>query len=278
MNRAVSDNLHFLRALARAFAGAIIFSIPMMMTMELWHLGFYVDKYRLALLMVLTLPMLAGLSYYIGFEDTKRLRDDVVDAFVAYAVGYLASGIVLAMFSVITSRMPMDEVVGKTAIMAVVAAIGAMLAQSELGGERPEEGTDLRRDKASYLGEIFLMLIGAVFLAMNLAPTEEMVLISHRMPDLAHVGLGLLSLLLMHGFVYAVGFHGQEKRSPEGSSFLSIFLRYTTVGYAVALMVSFYLLWTFGRTDGLSMEEMLKQTVVLGFPAALGAAASRLIL
>jgi len=63
-----------------------------------------------------------------------------------------------------------------------------------------------------------------------------------------------------------------------GVSLWSEFLRLTVVAYALALLVSLYVLWTFGRADGLPFGELLIETVVLGFPAALGAASARLIL
>jgi uncharacterized membrane protein len=37
-------------------------------------------------------------------------------------------------------------------------------------------------------------------------------------------------------------------------------------------------LWTFGRLDGVSLQEVLSAAVVLGFPAAVGAAGARLII
>jgi uncharacterized membrane protein len=36
-------------------------------------------------------------------------------------------------------------------------------------------------------------------------------------------------------------------------------------------------LWTFGRTDGVTAAEVAQMIVVLGFPASLGAALARLI-
>src|SRR3546814_12765663 len=81
--------------------------------------------------------------------------------------------------------------------------------------------------------------------------------------------------LLMHGFVYAVEFRGQ-KDIPEGARPSGVFIRYTVAGYALALLISLYILWTFGRTDGIDFREMLTTVIVLGFPAALGAAAARL--
>ena len=38
-----------MRDLARAFAGAAIFGLPLLMTMEMWSLGFSLDPLKLAL-------------------------------------------------------------------------------------------------------------------------------------------------------------------------------------------------------------------------------------
>jgi uncharacterized membrane protein len=38
------------------------------------------------------------------------------------------------------------------------------------------------------------------------------------------------------------------------------------------------MLWSFSRTDGLAVEQIVREVLVLGFPVAIGAAASRLIL
>ncbi len=61
-------------------------------------------------------------------------------------------------------------------------------------------------------------------------------------------------------------------------SFLSVLVRFTIVGYAIALLVSLYVLWTFGRTDVADFFEIVKMAIVLGFPGALGAALARLVL
>jgi putative integral membrane protein (TIGR02587 family) len=86
-----------------------------------------------------------------------------------------------------------------------------------------------------------------------------------------------MTLAIMHGFVYAIKHHRGETNDSD-ESFVSVFARFTVVGYTVALLVSAYILWTFGRMDGTGAVEIIKAVVVLGFPAALGASASRLIL
>ncbi len=267
-------NTGFAVGLARAFGGAIIFALPMFMTMEMWWLGFYMDRSRLVLLALLNIPLLTALSYHAGFEETFSLKDDLIDAFVAYAVGIVAATAVLTLFSVLEFGMAWDEVIGKVLLLAIPGSIGAALAANQLGSRVGEEKE--QRDE-SYAGELFLMVAGALFLAFNVAPTEEMALIAYQMTPWHALALTLTSLLLMHAFVYAVEFRGQATLTP-GTPQWSGFLRFTVVGYALVLLVSLYMLWTFGRTDGTSLPEIANIVTVLAFPGSVGAAAARLIL
>jgi len=262
-------------ALARGFGGALIFGLPMLMTMEMWWLGFSIDRLRLALLLALHIPLLVLLSRHSGFERTYRWRDDMRDAAVAYLIGALAGGVILAVFGIIKAGMPLDEIIGKIAIQAVPGSIGALLGRSQLGGGKSKASQ--KSQGANYASELFLMAVGALFLGLNVAPTEEMVLISYKMTQWHALALIVLSILLMHAFVYAVEFKGEEQL-PPGTPWWSALLRFTVVGYAIAILVSLYVLWTFGRTEGLGTAQVLMVVVVLGFPAALGAAAARLIL
>jgi len=269
-------NRLFLLGFARAFGGAIVFSLPMLMTMEMWQLGFAIDPLRLALLLVLVVPLLVGLSHYVGFEETFGWQDDVVDAFAAYAVGFIAAVPVLFLFGVITSTTSAVEAVGSIAVQAVPGSIGALLTQSEFSASSDgHRRKDVRGD--TYGGEMFFMTAGAVFLSLNVAPTEEMVLISYQMTTWHALALCIATLALMHAFVYSVEFRGHTI-VPGHTPAWSVFLRYSLVGYAICLVISAYILWTFGRVDGISYGEVIMVTVVLAFPAALGAAAARLIL
>jgi putative integral membrane protein (TIGR02587 family) len=265
----------FLVALARAFAGATIFGLPLLMTMEMWALGFYMEPLRLALFLAVMFPLLVVLAYYAGFEENAGRMHLVVSACVAYAVAFVAAAAGLALLGVLGPGMSTLEIVGKVSLQAIPASIGAMLARSQLGQREEQKEEEERRD--TYWGELFLATVGALFLAFNVAPTEEVVLISTMMTEWHALALIGVSLAIMHAFVYAVEFRGQTALHPELSVW-SEFLRLTVVAYALALLVSLYVLWSFGRSDGLAFGELLMQTVVLGFPAAIGAAAARLIL
>jgi putative integral membrane protein (TIGR02587 family) len=257
-----SANRAFAVGLARAFAGALLFSLPILMTMETWSLGFSIERLRLILLLLVMLPILVGLSYYSGFEATTSVLDAAVDAFVAIAVAAVMAIVFLWLFGVLTRQMSVTEWIGKIALQTVP-------------GQRGEE--ELARREAGDAGEYFLMVAGALFLAANIAPTEEVARIAFMMSPWQSIVLALISLVLMHGFVYAVDFRGQHVR-PEHVPLWSAFVRFSVVGYAMALLISAYLCWTFGRFDGLDASEIVAISVVLGFPAAIGAASARLVL
>ena len=274
----------FLIGIARGVAGALLFSIPMLMTMEMWFLGFYMERERLLLLLALNFPLLIGLSHRIGFERTATWRESARDAIVAYGMGVAASALILVLLGVITTDMAPREWVGMVALQAVPASIGALLGRSQLSMRDEDDVGDIEEEdqtgdalETSYATELFMMAVGALFLSLNLAPTEEMILLAHKMTAWHALALLSLSIFLMHGFVYALAFRGGHSLQ-EGTPGWHALIRFTLPGYVVALAVSLYALWTFGRLDDLGSAQAILAVVVLSFPAAIGAAAARLIL
>lgn len=272
----------FLVGLGRGCAGALIFGLPMLMTMELWSLGFYIERYRLLLLMLVNIPLLVVLAHRIGFEETSTWREAVRDATVAYAIAIVMSAAVLFLLGIVKLDVPATEMVGKIAIQAVPASIGALLGRSQLGGEKDDEPADEEDETeseviTSYGRELFLMAIGALFLSLNVAPTEEIILISYKMTPWHALATLALSILIMHAFVYAVAFRGAHQLS-RGTPRWHAVVRFTLPGYVIALAISLYVLWTFGRLDDAASTQVLMAAIVLGFPGAIGAAAARLIL
>ena len=114
--------------LARAFGGALLFSLPMLMTMEMWELGVQMSRLRLALLLVAMFPLLVGLAFYLGFESVTSVLDAVLDAFVAIAVAALLSAAVLAVFGMLGPEHRPREWLGRIALQSVAGSIGALLA------------------------------------------------------------------------------------------------------------------------------------------------------
>ena len=261
----------YARDLARAFGGALLFSLPLLMTMEMWWLGFILEPARLAVFLLVALPLLFGLAFYAGFSAGHRgIGHALLDTLVALAVGFITAALVLTLFGVLESDAPPGQIAGQLVLQAVAGAMGALLAGRQLSAGTDDTGDE---DQAAYPGELFLMVAGALFLGLNMAPTEEMILIAYRMTALHVAALMVGSLLVMHAIVYSVGFAGQEVVDRP----LSAFVHYTLAGYGLVLLTSLYVLWVFGRTQGHGLAEIVDSVVVLSFPGAIGAAAARLL-
>src|SRR5687768_16055287 len=267
-----TSNHNFAVDLAYDFGGALLFSFPLLMTMEMWWLGFYMDRFRLALFLALAFLMVMTLSYLEGGEETFKI--EVLDALVACATGYTVAAVMLLLLGIIKSGMSADEMIGKIALHAVPCSIGAILARRQLEAEETKKGA---RRRERYPAQVFLIGVGAIFLAFQLASTEEIVLIGYMMTGWHAAALAIVSLCIMQAFLCST------ERRPQvsifsASFFWDVFLRFTIVGYSLALLLSLYVLWTFGRLDGVAAVDIVRSTLVLGFPAALGASAARLIL
>jgi putative integral membrane protein (TIGR02587 family) len=177
------------------------------------------------------------------------------------------------LFGVITFRTAVDEAIGKVAIQMVPAAIGALLAKSQFGANAPRRRILPPRTNPM-AASCYLMAGGSLFLGFNVAPTEEMMLISYQMTEWHALAAVLISVLLMHGFGFAAGFASGSETSPD-EPWWSAFVQLTLAGYVIAPTVSLYLLWIFARLDGVGVDAAAMATVVLAFPAATGATAAR---
>ena len=258
--------------IVRGVAGAVLFSFPMLMTMEMWSLGVSVKPARLVLFVTVHPILLVGMASYGRHDNAVVTRRDAVDGFAAYGVGVLTAAAVLPLFGVIEFGMSVEAITRTITIQAAPAGFGAMVAHLELDEPAARAGRGHPHGLAS---SAFLMAVGALYLCSSLASTEEMMLIAYKMSTWQIGGLMVFSFVMMQLFdEYAVE---EDRGSATGRSTWGLSLAMTCIGYAIALLISLYILWTFGRSDGLTAAQLLKEMVVLGFPAALGAGAVRLL-
>ena len=134
-----SSNREYALGIARAFGGAIIFGLPLLMTMEMWFLGFAAHPARLLLFLAVNFVVLVGLSRFGGFEHTITLFEDVLDALAASGVGVLSSAAALALFGLLQLDMPLDQIVGMIAIQSIPAQLR--------GDARPQAAECRRRQR-----------------------------------------------------------------------------------------------------------------------------------
>ncbi|TFV57732.1 TIGR02587 family membrane protein [Geodermatophilus sp. DF01-2] len=261
--------MEVMRGLGRALGGAVLFAMPLFLTMEVWRIGLHVERWRLALLLAATVLLVLGLVRELGgASDESGWRSDLADTGIALLMAAVAAAAVLT----VLGRMDwLEDWRGATSILAIEtlpAAAGASYARSQLGQD------SAAATQSGYGHELFLMVAGAAVFAANVAPTEEIVLLAAAATPWHLLATVLLSLVLMHGFVYGAGFKGEE----ESRGFLRSFATFTVAGYVLAFAVAAFLLWILGRFDGTGLGMVLAESVVLALPASVGAAAARLIL
>ncbi len=258
-----------IRGLGRAFGGALIFGLPMLMTNEFWELGAEMSRLRLVILMAASVPLLVGVAHRVGFEATFGWHEDLRDAGIALGIGLLATALILVLFNLVDAAEAPDVAAGRIAVQGVPAALGAMLARSQFGAtDEEDEGGERALD--GYFGALFMMVVGSLFLSLNIAPTEEVIQIAYTMTPWHALATVVLTVAVMHAFVYGQGVSSDDDGPGWGD-----FLRFTLVGYLLALAICLATLWLFGRIDGIGTGRLLMTVIVLAFPGGLGAAAAR---
>ena len=265
---------------SRGTVGGLLFSLPLLYTMEVWWAGFVAGPARLLTALAATFVLLLGYNHFAGLRRDTSFQATVGEAIEELGLGLLLAALVLWLTGRIDADMGLQEVVGKTVVEAAVVAIGVSVGKAQLGSGGRRDGEDQGTagdDGVGFLGQLVIAVCGALLIAGNVAPTEEVRVIAAETTAGKLLALLLLSLLVTAAILYHADFRGAERsvRQPTG---VADVLAGTVVMYAVGLVVSAGLLWFFGRFAGASPALVVAQTVVLGFPAALGASAGRLLL
>jgi putative integral membrane protein (TIGR02587 family) len=196
-------------------------------------------------------------------------------------MGLLITAVILWLLGRLEPQMSMEEIMGKIVVESLTVAIGISVGKAQLGTpgedteeENPKEVTKSNGPAKHLFGNHLVMAIcGAVLVAANVAPTEEIVQIAVETAPYKLLIISLVSLGIGGMVLYYSDFKGSTKSAGKWDVFTGIVIMYT-----VSLLVSAFMLWFFGRFAGASLAVIMSETVVLAFPAALGASAGRLLL
>lgn len=268
-----------LREYGRGVAGGLMFSLPLLYTMEVWWAGFMAHPYRLLAYVVVTFVLLLGYNRYAGLRRDSSMKEVAIDSVEEMGIGLLLAGLVLFLVGRITLEMPANEIVGLIVVEAMTVAIGVSIGTAQLGaGGKEDEGLkgSSSKNEIHFGGQMVLAFLGAVLFAANLAPTEEIVIIGIETSWLKLVGVAVFSLLIAYLILHYSDFKGAKEF--VSADHPTLILLGTVLTYAIALTAAAMILWFFGRFDDVTMYTALAQTVALGLAATLGASAGRLLL
>jgi putative integral membrane protein (TIGR02587 family) len=276
--------------LVRAVAGGLLFGIPLLFTMEVWWIGTATRPGPMVAALLLTLLVVVVLTRTSGFRSTKdiRLVDAVMDGIEAVALGVLSVFVLLVLLQEITPETPLREALGKTVYEATPFGMGIALAQQFLrkgrdgkdDGEGAQDGGDGSAAEGrvgATVADLGATVTGAVFVAFNIAPTDEVPVLAAAMGAAGLIAVVVVSLLVSFVVVFVAGFSNEEKRHRQ-PGILQHPVTETVVCYLVALVCSAAMLLFFQRLDmGAPLGATLRDVIVLGLPASVGGAAGRLV-
>ena len=300
-----------LEDLVRGASGGFLFGIPLLYTMEAWWIGSETNPPLMLGVLAFTFLIAFLLNRTDGFRQVKpdcpaqALRDSID----VIAIGAVCTAFVLILLQQITVSTPLDEALGKVVIEGMPFTIGAALAGSTLLtqnkvqpsdddsrsphrtspklkmiGRSPQPSSQERARKShpqhtrlqQTLGSIGATLVGAIIIAFNIAPTDEVPMLAAAITApwlLAMIGA---SLLISYCIVFVAGFTARQNR-PYYQGLFRRPLSETLVSYLVSLLAAAFMLWLFHRLNfGHPWTLWLKQTIILGLPATVGGAAGRL--
>lgn len=267
----------------RGFAGGMLFGIPLLYTMEVWWVGGHTTPTQMLLVLLTSFGVTFLLNVTGGFKGRGEAGMAAVlhGSVEAVAIGLASSAVLLTILQEIGPGVALRVTLGKVIYEAMPFAIGVSLARHFLRGDRvdpDEELSDGAQDSKvnATLVDLGAAAVGAVFVALNIAPTEEVPMLTAAMAPLWLMALVPVSLGVTYLIVFAADFGNREGRSKQ-QGILQRPWAETMAAYLVSLLMAGLLLFLFQQFDtGDSWTNVLSQTVVLGLPAAVGGAAGRL--
>lgn len=278
----------------RGIAGGLLFSLPLLYTMEVWWAGFIAHPLRLLIYILATFTLLLGYNRYCGLRCDASPTEVAIDSIEEMGLGLVIAAFVLWLLGQITFEMTASEIVGKIIIEAMTVAIGVSIGTAQLGSSEDDAQEDdtgmdsdashssgavpflTEDDDSDFSGQMTIALCGAVLFAANVAPTEEIIMVANETASAKILGVALLSILMGALILFYIDFNGSQRFSKSRGIKNVVFGAVIT--YAIALFASASILWFYGRFDGIAPSICLSETIVLGLAATLGASAGRLLL
>jgi putative integral membrane protein (TIGR02587 family) len=280
-----------LNDMIRGASGGFLFGIPLLYTMEVWWIGSQTSPSLMLAILGITFVVVLLLNHTEGFRKTqsKKFFDTVMDSVEALAIGIVCATCILFVLGEITQETPLNEALGKSILESVPFSLGAALADAFLSGDRWSSSNNQDSDKQgnrnnqgkksnfnTTLADIGATLIGAMIIAFNIAPTDEIPMLDAAIAPPRLLAIIAVSLVISYGIVFQAGFTTQKQRRQQKGIFQRP-LSETVMSYLVSLVASAFMLFFFHR---LSLDDpwtlWMSRTLILGLPATIGGAAGRL--
>ncbi len=268
------------RDLVRASGGGLLIGLPLLYTMEMWVHSFLLPSWKIVVLLGVAFVVVVGYSAVSGFRRDRTWRELLIDSVETMGIAAVVSSVALVLLGRIGFETGLRDAVGKIALEMIPVAFGVSLAATQLAlpedDSADEQGSTVGDGGVGAFGRLFIAAGAALLFALNIAPTEEPMILGIEADWWMLLLLIPATLAMTFAIVFYADFRG-GRPFRVGNSPLDHPVTETIAAYAVSLLVSLLLLWAFGRTDGASWSAVAGQMIVLAVVASFGAAAGRLL-
>lgn len=265
-------------AVLRACAGALLGALPLLYTMEMWSYARVLSEPVLLGMLALTGGIVTVAILFGGFRR-GRVTTIWTDTFVVFGIGIAISALTLLVVGRIQpGQVPLRAAARMIALESIPCAIGAALAMTQF---RPRDGdrknVDRRIDRLSQdRQKVLATLVGAVFFAFNVAPTDEPWLMTMEAEPYHFPLIVFFSLAVSYVIVFEADF--AERPSGYTTGALGNPYAETMVSYLLSLGVSYAFLVGFGHVGpDTPTYATVTATVMLGYVTTIGGSAGRVL-
>lgn len=261
----------------RATAGALFGALPLLFTVEMWSTGRTIDEPALLLLLAITVGIVVLCLLFGGFRRGQGGTLSV-DLPLCFGIGTLVAAVTL----LVVGQLPPGPVSAPMAarmiaIEAIPCTIGAALAITQL---RPRERHDQADPRIAALPQdlqkVFATIVGGVFFAFNIAPTDEPWLMTIEAEPIHFPMIAIFSLLASYMIVFIADFADRPPHYREGA--LGNPLAETFVSYLLSLAISYGFLVAFHDVMlTSSFRHQLEAVIMMGYVTTIGGSAGRVL-
>ena len=266
-------------------SGGFLFGIPLLYTMEVWFIGSYVQPAILLFIIGITSVIILLLNRIEGFrpQESVTLPGAIAETIETLAIGMTCAVIMLIILQRIDLQTPLTEILGKVIFEGVPFSLGVAFSRSILSGDlergssQPASSSKDTITWQSTLADFAASLIGALFIAFSIAPTDEIVVLAASASSFWLLLIMVTSLVVSYGIVFAAKLTNYNERRQQQGLFQSP-LAETVISYLISLIAGMLMLWFFQKvTFSAPWFVWLRYGIILALPASIGAAAGRLV-
>ncbi len=274
----------------RGVAGAFLFGIPFLYTMEVWWKGNFTSPQRMLFALLLAYAALLVLNRAAGFrkEEPGPWVRTLGDSAEALALSLVTSATSLTVIGVLRVDDGLDATMGRIIMESVPFSIGIGVANNflhrtdeesnESGGKGKDAKSHQWHDHSWHgtLADAGATVLGATLVAFSIAPTDEIPMIAAGLSPARLLIIIGASLLLSYIIVFEASFGPQQARIEQPGIFQSPITE-TIISYLISLVMALAMLWLFQLLRaGDPPSQWLSYIIVLGLPATIGGAAGRI--